>query len=61
MNEEGGLFIFLTEKDVMHNAIFITLNKEDAVELISELAWEFGLIDDQSMESGHYFWQGSTP
>lgn len=59
-NRDGNLFVGISEFETHSTDLYLCLSEADAIKLISELAWQFGLVDDQSMDSGHYFWQGET-
>jgi hypothetical protein len=59
-NKDGNLFVGISEFETHSTDLCLCLSEEDAITLISELAWQFNLVDDQSMDSGHYFWQGNT-
>lgn len=57
-NVNGELFISLTADTAMEEIQFIALDKEDAIALISELAFEFDLVNDD-LEYPRPMWEGN--
>lgn len=57
-NDKEELFIDLTHPET-DEAQFVSLSKEDAIKLISELAFQFDLIDDE-LASPKMIWNGKN-
>lgn len=55
-DKEGRLFVSLTDTDDEGHPLYILLNKEDAYELIEELATQFGWLDKTKNEQGVRTW-----
>lgn len=57
-NNEGNLFISVGEDNM--NSPFICLSPKDAIQIISELAFAFDLIDDNIELEGKMMWKGDS-
>jgi len=55
-NHEGNLFISLTDKGDMGYCFYISLGREDAYELIEDLATQFGWLSTNKNEQGLRIW-----
>jgi len=55
-NDEGKLFISLSDKKLLGDCNFITLDREDAFDLIEELATQFGWLSQRKNEQGLRTW-----
>jgi hypothetical protein len=59
-NIDDNLFVCLSSKGYPDlNNRYIALHKKDAIALISELAFDFGLVDDNPEHEGKMIWQGN--
>ena len=60
LNINERLFVSITDPENNGHVIdFVTLNREDAIEFITDLANEFGLIDDSPELEGKKMWLGN--
>jgi hypothetical protein len=60
-NMDDELFINVSPFPATHSSdIFLTLSEDDAKDLISELAFEFGLIDESEELEGRLYWIGNS-
>jgi hypothetical protein len=59
-NTNGDLYVCMSPFESHSGDIPIIIPHKDAITLISKLAYEFGLVNDDSMDSGHYFWEGEN-
>jgi hypothetical protein len=60
-NKDGDLFINVSPFPGTHSSdVWLVLPKKDAIELISELAFDFDLIDDDIELEGKMMWQGNS-
>ncbi len=61
MNTEGRLFVCVHDLDGNdRNQDFISLNKEDSIDLVTDLAFMLGLIDDNPELEGKMIWKGGS-
>lgn len=58
-NEDGGLYINLSPFLTHSSDEFIVLPPEDAIEIITNLAFQFGLIDNSPNIEGKMLWKGN--
>jgi hypothetical protein len=60
-NSKGELFINVSPFPDTHSSdVWLTLSKEDAIDLISDLAYDFDLIDETEYLEGRIYWKGNT-
>ena len=59
-NSEGNLFVCLIPFATHSSDEFIELSKEDAIDIISTLAFQFDLVDDSEESEGRLYWNGNT-
>lgn len=59
-NDKGDLFICLSPFPSHSEDVFLVLPPEDAKEIISELAFEFDLINDDPILDGKMIWEGAS-
>jgi len=59
-NSEGNLFVCLIPFPTHSSDEFIELSTEDAIDIISALAYQFNLIDDSLELQGKMMWNGKA-
>ena len=55
-NDEEKLFIALSERNSLQDCQYIALDREDAYELIEEIATQFGWLSTDKNEQGLRTW-----